>query len=706
MITVNRLAVAIDIGGTFTDILIQDITTGEIINISKVATTTRAPEKAFLQYLETELQASRRKTIERLYHATTIATNAFLGQMHLTLPKTALITTRGFRDVLEIGRQRRSELYNLFFDRPKPIIPRRYRFEVTERLASTGEILTPLKLSDLDTIEKKIRDEKIESVAITLLHSYKSNMHEKKIKEFLEERNPQLFISASFEVSPEHREFERTSTTAINALLMPFVSKYLRILSEAIEQLGIQVPLYIMQSNGGVGRSDVVQRIPVSIIESGPSAGVVAASFFAKSLDLDAVLSFDMGGTTAKAGTIVNKVISLTSEYEVGGEVHAGRITKGSGYPVRFPFIDLAEISSGGGSIAWIDAGGALQVGPISAGSEPGPVCYGQGGKEPTITDANLLLGRLNPKGLLNQTFKIYPDLAKKSLLEKICKPLGLGLTESAFGIIKIANNNMSKILRIVTVERGLDPRDFSLLAFGGAGPLHACALASALQIKTIYIPSTPGLFSAMGLLYTDAKHSFVKSIRLKNTEVESTLLEDAFLSLEEKGKALLKAEGFTEETIVHQRFIEARYQGQGFELQIPITSLSLADPKAIEKITALFHAKHKSLYRYILETEPVEIVNIRSNSLGIIQKPTLRKIAAGTRTPPAEALLETRQVYFDVQEGFIETPVYLRNKLLAGNRFTGPAVIEQYDSTTIVEPSWHVEVEKEGVLKLTREWK
>ncbi|MCK5298858.1 MAG: hydantoinase/oxoprolinase family protein, partial [Candidatus Heimdallarchaeota archaeon] len=438
----SKISIGIDIGGTFTDIIIQDKETGLIYNQVKVSTTPKKPEEAIINSLQEQLSDADKVNVQQLYHATTIATNAFLGQVNLDLPKTILITTKGFRDVLEIGRQRRASLYDFFFERPTPIVPRKYRFEIDERINAQGEIIIPLKQNNLKKISDFIKTEAIQSVAISLLHSYKNAKHEQKVKEYLEKEHKDLYLSAGFEVSPEHREFERTSTTTINSVLMPLVSRYVKSLTDSFKKIGISAPMFIMQSSGGVSKSEQVQQLPVSIIESGPSAGVVASCFLASFLDLSKIISFDMGGTTAKAGTVVNKSITLTSEYEVGGDVHSGRITKGSGYPARFPFIDLAEISSGGGSIAWVDQGSALRVGPISAGADPGPACYGQKGDDPTITDANLVLGRLNPEGLLNKTFKIYPELAEKSILKKIAEPLKLDVIESALGIVKIANNN------------------------------------------------------------------------------------------------------------------------------------------------------------------------------------------------------------------------------------------------------------------------
>ncbi|MBN1329780.1 MAG: hydantoinase/oxoprolinase family protein [Candidatus Heimdallarchaeota archaeon] len=699
----EQVIISIDIGGTFTDIIFQRKETGEIFKQIKVATTPKNPEQAIISCLGKDLAEKDKQFVQQLYHATTIATNAFLGQVHLELPKTILITTSGFRDVLELGRQRRASLYNLFFDRPTPIIPRKYRFEVIERINALGEIEIPLKLESVTAVDKVIQTDNITSLAITLLHSYKNFKHEKILKEYFENKYKDLYVTASYEVSPEHREYERTSTTAINAILMPLISRYVKSLTDSFKHVGISAPLFIMQSNGGVSRSDIIQQLPVSIIESGPSAGVVASRFFAEYLELPRILSFDMGGTTAKAGTIVNYSITLTSEYEVGGEVHSGRITKGSGYPARFPFIDLAEISSGGGSIAWVDEGGALRVGPISAGSDPGPACYGLGGEDPTITDANLLLGRLNQDGLLNKSFKIFPKLAEQSISKKVGRKIKLDAIDSAIGIIKIANNNMSRILRIVTIERGLDPRDFILLAFGGAGPLHACALAEELEMKEILIPGNPGLFSAMGLLYTDVKHTFVKSIREKLQNINFVELENNFEELENKGEIILLEEGFRKDRIVHQRFIDARYFGQGFELLIPISDINLLKKDCLKKITTKFIEKHRTIYGYELEAEEVEIVNIRTNDLGLIQKPILTKIAIGSRKPNENAQICTREVFFDGSRDSIETPIYAREQLLAQNEIMGPAIIEQYDTTTVIMPNWLAKVNENGLLKLTR---
>jgi len=698
-----KLSIGIDIGGTFTDIIVQNKETGEIIKRIKVSTTPKHPENAIMDVFKGKLTKEEKEAIQQIYHATTIATNALLGQVHLELPKTVLITTKGFRDVLEIGRQRRPSLYDFFFDRPKPVIPRRFRLEVEERMNYKGEVIVPINQSDLERTSEFIARENVKSVAVSFLHSYANPRHEQIVKQYLEQHHKNLYISLSSEVSPEHREFERTSTTAINAVLMPIVSRYINSLEKIFAENNVKAPLFIMQSNGGVSSAEHIQKLPVSIIESGPSAGVVATRFLAEFLGLPSVISFDMGGTTAKAGTVIDKTISLTTEYEVGGEVHSGRITKGSGYPVRFPFVDLAEISSGGGSIAWVDEGNALRVGPISAGADPGPACYGKGGENPTITDANLVLGRINPRGLLNETFPIYPHLSEKSINEKIGEPLGLSVIESAIGIIKIANMNMSRILRIVTVERGLDPRKFVMVAFGGAGPMHACSLAEELGIKEVLIPEAPGLFSAMGLLFTDVMHTFVKSIRRKIDEVDPGELNKSFEELESKGNRFLEEEGFSSENVIHQRLADLRYSGQGFELLVPLSDINLNDKDSLLYLRKLFDEKHKSVYGYSMEEEAVEIVNIRVNSIGIIKKPVLRKIKQGNAKPPKAALKGHRNVFFEQFNDFEKTPVFERARLKAGNVIEGPAIIEQYDSTVVIPPNWTGHIDAFGIIHIKR---
>ncbi len=686
--------VGVDVGGTFTDLVALNNETGELMNI-KVPTVTKKISEGVADALKEFLNLKGSIKISLLIHATTIATNAIIGQLGLELPKTVLITTKGFKDVIEIGRQNRPELYNLFVEKPKPLIPRRYRFEVSERIGAKGEIIEPLNKQELGEIVSKIMKEGISTIAIGLLNSYINPKHEREIEEFLKKKIRNIFISPSYKVSPEYREYERFSSTVVNAVLRPIVSVYIDELIEEIKRVMGEIGFYIMQSNGGMASASSVSMKPISIIESGPAAGVVAAAYYGELLGLKNILSFDMGGTTAKAGIIIENRPMLTHEYEVGGRVHKGRIVKGSGYPVRFPFVDLAECSAGGGTIAWVDEGGALRVGPLSAGADPGPACYGKGGENPTVTDANLIIGRLNPNYLLNGKMKIYRELAEKTLKSKICEETGLDVEEAAIGIIEIANSEMAKILRIVSVERGNDPRIFSMVAFGGAGPMHACPLAEELEISRIIIPLNPGLFSALGLLTSDLSYSFSKAVMEKISEVEPEKLEEIFTEMEEKGRELLAREGIPEEKMVYLRKTDARYLGQSYELTVsvpkPITE------KNLESVKNYFHKRHKAVYGYSVEEEEVELVNARLTAIGKLGKPKLKeKNSIVNRRVNVQPEMK-RPVFFEGTEEYLDCPIYLREKLPPGFSLEGPAIFEQYDTTTVIYPKWEAKIDKFG---------
>ncbi|MEM1724676.1 MAG: hydantoinase/oxoprolinase family protein [Thermoplasmata archaeon] len=524
----ERYQIGIDIGGTFTDIVIFDSALNEI-KVIKILTTSN-PEEAVIDALK-NLKINK-DDISIINHATTIATNALLTGSNL--PKGALITTYGFRDIVEIGRQRRAEIYNLDFNRPKPLIPRKYRYGVRERILHNGDVYIELNYKDLEKIKKKIKSEKIETLAISLLNSYTNPLHELKVKDYFSDLNISAFISS--EVDPQYREFERTSTTVVNAILSPIVTTYLKKLEEGIRLMGFNAPIYVMSSNGGLNTINYASKMPISIIESGPGAGVMSSLYLSKYLGIENIITFDMGGTTAKAGTIVNGKIEISNEFEAAGKTHSGRSIKGSGYVVRYPFIDLAEVSAGGGTIAWVDDEKILHVGPKSAGSIPGPAGYGKGGVDPTVTDANIVLGRI-PEYILGGEMKIFPNLSKESL-KKISYPLDLDEIRSAKGILALANNTMAKAISIVTIERGRDPRDFTLFAFGGAGPLHSCDLAEEMGIKEIIIPKNPGLFSAFGLLTVDIRRVFISSVIQGN-------LNQIFMNLIEKAKTSLIQENF-----------------------------------------------------------------------------------------------------------------------------------------------------------------
>jgi N-methylhydantoinase A len=687
-----KYRVSIDIGGTFTDIVALNEESGEILNI-KVPSTPRDPAKAVIKAFQEFLRKRGNAKISMVIHATTIATNALLGQLSLELPKTALITTKGFRDIIEIGRQRRHQLYDIFIQKPRGLIPRRLRFEIDERIGSKGEILIPLNKNQIKSLAQQLEKENVKAVAVALLFSYINQKHEREIGKMLKKSLPQIYISLSSEIAPEYREYERTSTAVVNAVLMPIVSSYLNEMQRNIKDLGVEAPLCVMQSDGGIATKDIVSKRPISMVESGPASGVIASAFYGKLLGLENILSFDMGGTTAKAGAIKEATPEIVSEYEVAGKVHSGRIVKGSGYPVRYPFIDLAECSAGGGTIAWVDEGKALQVGPLSAGAEPGPACYGKGGKQPTVTDANVVLGRLNPNYMLGGEMKIYPKLSEKAILKEICPKILLELTEAATGIIKITNSAMAKILRIVSVERGHDPRDFVLMCFGGAGPMHGCALAEELNIKKIIVPQHPGLFSAYGLLATDFKNTLVMAVMKLMDEVNVKNVEANFQKLEFKGTKMLEKQHVPKINMRFIRQMDLRYFGQSYELTIPIPAPLTED--VLSQTVRSFHKKHMTIYGYAVKDEPVELVNIRLAAIGLVEKPTPEQKPQYEEKPLTDAMLGKRKVFFEQTDDYVETSIYRREKLKAGNIIDGPAVIEQYDATTVVYPNWTASVDK-----------
>lgn len=686
------LRIGIDVGGTFTDVVAIDDRSGTVVNL-KFPSTTMNPAEGVLN----AFSGLAKEDVTLVTHATTIGTNALLGQSDLSLPKAALITTYGFKDIVEIGRQRRAELYNLFFQKPRQLIPRRYRFEARERIDVYGNIVTPLDADDVKTILDKVRSEGVEAIAVCFLSSYINPAHELKVKESIQASLPGVHACCSSEVAREYREYERFSTAIVNVMLMPIASKYLESLASGLGRMGVSSPLLIMQSSGGMASIDYASAKPVSIVESGPAAGVVASAFYSRTLGIDNAISFDMGGTTAKAGAIREGVVEVTSEYEVAGGVHKGRITKGSGYPVRGSFVDLAECSAGGGTIAWVDDGGALRVGPLSSGALPGPACYGNGGVDPTVTDANLILGRLNPEYLLNGEKPIHIDLAKEALEERISRKVGLPVIDAASGIVKIVNSEMAKIISMVSIERGYDPVDFTIIAFGGAGPMHVCALAEDIGIHKIVVPPNPGLFSAFGLLVSDFKYEATRAVM---AEIESIAesLETTFTDIE---RDVLNTMGFFKGKVTIQRYLDMRYVGQSYELLIPVDRPTRDN--TLREAAKRFHERHGEVYGYSAGDADVEVVNARVVAVGVVDKPKLRVVDKGSASPPEESIIEERQVFFEEAGGFVECPVFRREKLKAGNAISGPAIIEQYDSTTVVYPQWATEIDSHGNIILKR---
>lgn len=698
----SGVRIAVDVGGTFTDVVGVDEGSDEVIRL-KVLTTPRDPSEGVIAGISKAIEALRRVRgegdgvrVDVVVHATTIGTNTFLGQVGLDVPKVGLITTEGFRDLLEIGRQRRPELYNVFFEKPKPLVPRRLRLTIPERVGPGGQVITPLDEGKVRDAAKVFREEGVESVAICFLHSYANPAHEAKAKEILVEELPSKYVVASHEVDPEYREFERLSTTVVNAALMPVLTKYFAKLDAELRRFGVSGDrLLIMKSDGGFAKPSEAGRVPASTIESGPAAGVIAAAHLAKELGIRNVLSFDMGGTTAKISTIVNGVPEVTEEFEVGGVVHKGRLIKGSGYVVRYPHIDLVEVSAGGGTIAWVDEAGHLRVGPYSAGSDPGPACYGRGGTEPTVTDANLILGRLG-EALAGGEVMVRKDLAVKAFEERICGPAGLGLEEAAHGVIRLANTEMGRAIRIATVEKGYDPREFTLIAFGGAGPMHACELAEELGVTKVVIPQAPGVFSALGLLLADYRHEFKASVLRSATELSDGELEEIYASLEAKALETLSREGVSKDDVVMVRYADLRYVKQSYELSVeaprPI-------PKGgVAKLREAFDRRHEEIYGYSMSDE-VMVVKVRVTAVGKVRKPSLR-VVKEAMGDGGNALVGTREAFFG-RTGWVEAKVFRRAALPPGSVIAGPAMIEEYDSVTVVPPGWACRVDGLGNLLL-----
>lgn len=678
--------VGIDIGGTFTDLVATDKKRG--VWKIKVLTTPTDPSKGALdavrRLLEKEMVDA--SFVRIVIHATTLASNALLTG---NIPKTALVTTAGFRDVLEIGRQNRPELYNLQVERLPPLVPRRYRFEVPERITHDGKVLEPLDTTQAVLVARKIRRLGIESVAVCLLHSYANPKHEKKMGEVLRGEHPDVKLSLSSELLPEFREYERTSTTVVNACLRPLFSEYMKKLERGLEDLGVRAPLFVMQSNSGTVLSRQASLEPARLIESGPVAGAVASKFY--SGGSESIVSLDVGGTTSKAGAWSGQGFEVTNEYEVGGRLHGSRRVEGSGYPVRFPVVDLVEVGIGGGSISWVDDARVLHVGPRSAGASPGPACYGKGGKLPTLTDASLVLGRLSPNFLLGGDLPLKPQLAYRAIAELVAKPLRMKAIDGAVGVLRIAIARIAEALRAATVEKGLDPREMVLVAFGGAGPMFACEVARQLEMKKIVVPPAAGLLSSLGLLLAEPLHDSVRTVLRDAGSPNRKELEAIFRGMERRARSQLRAERVEEKDVTYQRFVDMRYQGQSYELSVPLVR-QIISRGVIRSAVRNFHQKHHAKYGYSQPDKPVEIVNVRSYCRG--RAGTTARVA-GT-FEGENHLVSRRRVWFTDGRS-IECQVSQRNSLLPGTRGAGPSVIEDYDSTLVIPPRARYVIDRNG---------
>ncbi len=685
--------IGIDIGGTFTDVAMVEAATGRI-EIAKVLTTPRDFERGVIDGIGRGLRdnAIDPVTVTLLSHATTVVTNALLEKKGA---RAGFIATRGFRDILELRRSSRPDLYDLFQDAPAVLVPRRHRFEITERIDAQGAIIKPLDESELPPLIAAIRAADLQTVAVSLLFSFLNDTHERRIGAALRAALPDVAVYLSCEVLPEIREFERASTTAVCAYVGPMLRSYLDRLQHAASDLGLPA-LHVMGSSGGVFDIAEALRLPAAVVESGPAAGVIAASLAGRQLDRPNLISFDMGGTTAKASVIVGGEIAVTAEYEVGGAANAKRWMHGTGHPIRVPVIDLAEVSAAGGSIAWIDPGGALKVGPHSAGADPGPAAYGAGGTRPTVTDADVILGYLDREALLGGALRIDLAAAERAIADAVASPFHLSVAEAAARIVEVVTANMAQALRIVSVERGHDPQEFSLIAFGGAGPVHAAALADELQIPEVIIPPAPGAFSALGLVASDLRRDYSRTLYANLAEVDPARVADAIAAMEAEAVAMLNAARVPQERRAIIRQADLRYRRQAYELTVPFMEGRI-DRVVTDALAEAFHAKHAQTYGHANRAEAVQLVNLRVTALGRSPPLTLAQ-----RPDPDSARTRERDVWF-AGCGFMPTPVHWRLGLLPGALLCGPAIIEALDSTTVVPPGWQARIDDFGCIRLTR---
>ncbi len=684
--TIHTHRIAIDVGGTFTDLVVsnQDGSARTLKLLSTPDDYSRAIADGLSRLFEDGTIDPG--TVGSLVHAFTVATNALLTGKGA---KVALLTTAGFRDVLEIARLRMPQLYNMDWDKPRPLVPRRLRFEIEERMGADGAVVTPLNPDSVIAALEKMRGQDVDSVAICLLHSYLNPAHERAVMALVRQHAPGLSISASHQVMPEIREYERTSTTVVNAFVKPVVDTYLASVEEGIAGIGIRAPLMVMQSSGGIAKADIARAFPARCVESGPAAGAIGAAALGEILGEANIIAFDMGGTTAKACLIEGGEPRLTDEMEVGAGINAGqRLLGGGGYLVRSPTIDLAEIGAGGGSLAWIDKGGALRVGPDSAGAAPGPACYALGGTRPTVTDANVVLGFLNPAHLLDGDMLISIDAAKAAIREHVAGPLGLELHEAAWGIHVVADAAMTRAIQAVSSEIGRSPGDFAMVAFGGNGAVHGATLAAHAGISEIIIPPASGVFSALGLLFARIQHRLVAVCWYDIDKADCAALNTSAEKLFEDAAAMMAGEGVSLDRSELQFTLELRYGGQSSELGIPVKD-SVLTPAALATAAEQFHVEHERTYGYCNRTERVQIVNLRLRARSLERQAHLPSPAA-LRRKSASAASVARPVYFGPQSGWVTTKV-IRRQDLTQTPQPGPLIVEEYDTTIIVPPDAQV---------------
>ena len=680
----KKIWIGIDTGGTFTDLVLCELTTGRY-TYHKLPTTTGDPAKAVLDGIAEviELAGLPREDVEFLVLGTTLATNAVLEGK---TARTGMITTTGFRDILELARQRRPSYFNLDALKPVPPAPRDCRLEVAGRIAHDGTEVEPLADDEVRHAVDVLRRKKVEAVAVCMLHSYANPAHERRAREIVHEMWPQAYLCASSDVLPEFREYERFATTTVNASLMPIMDRYLERFESGVRELGVKIAPRVMQSNGGAVTPAAVRKVPVNTFFSGPAGGVVGCVGLGAELGMKNLITFDMGGTSTDVCLIRDGEPAKKDQREMAG------------FPVRTRTIDIHTIGAGGGSLAWVDAGGLMKVGPQSAGAFPGPAAYGRGGTKPTVTDANVVLGRLNPQALLGGRMAMHPERARKAIEDELAPGLGADLVKAAAGVIEIINVNMMGAVRVISVEQGEDPRDFTLVAFGGAGPLHAADIARNMGMRKVLVPPRPGLLSALGLLHADVRGDFSLTKLVTAARESLASINAGFDELGKRGTAWLRGEAGSGARAEYAWVADMRYLGQNYELSLAVKDGEL-DAKSLARLIARYHERHREFYGYDMPGQPVEVVNLRL-AVTVKRRAPTHERHQPVRGSVKDAVIEKRKVWFP-ETGFIATPVYDRDRLPVNCRLTGPAVIEQMDTTTVVPPRAKLRSDRLGYLHL-----
>ncbi|MGE9940544.1 hydantoinase/oxoprolinase family protein [Bariatricus sp. SGI.161] len=679
------MRVATDIGGTFTDLVAVDAQ-GKTI-LTKSHTTPPNFEEGVIDVIKKS--GIRPEEIEDFIHGTTTIINALTERKGA---KTALITTKGFRDVLEIARCNRPDLFNMVFAKPRPFIPRYLRKEVTERVAYDGTVLTPLVEEDIKAAVEYFRKEGVEAIAVCYINSYANDAHEKRTVEVIKELWPEVFVTSSIEVTKEWREYERTSTIALNSYVMPVASSYVDHLDSRLKEIGCHAKEYIMQSNGGTTTFEQAKQTPINMVESGPVAGVYGSAIIGKIIGENNIIAFDVGGTTAKCSLIDQGEVKVTTEYRIE------RTESYAGYPIMAPVVDIVEIGNGGGSIAWIDEAGSLKVGPQSAGALPGPVAYGIGGTEPTTTDACLVTGRLSAKNFDNE---VDMENVKRAIQEKVGDAFGMNVEDAAMSILRVAEANMYNALKLISVRRGYDPRDFTMVAFGGGGPMHCAYLAKELNIRIVVVPIAAPVFSAWGMLMTDVRHDYIQTNIRRMNEVKAEELNSMWESLVAQADEQFAREGIGKENVVYSFIADMRYMGQEHTVKVKVPPLPWTE-ETKEEIINRFHDTHEHFYTFRLPDTPTEIVNLHLVAYGRLTKPELAEIAPH-EGDVKEAVKEVRKVYF-TDDGWMDTPIYDREALGSGVVLEGPVIVEEAAASTVVAKGQKLTVDTYGNLIIETE--